>query len=167
MYPKKTQSKQKTKNSLHNTTTQCAGEEVQWEAIFIHRWASRVQCSAEVDRDPGEDLVPEQESQDQETPGVGAGETEVRLCSSHASTIWYSSITSSGSSQWSHASSSFSSSLHAQHWPPFLPIVVKNSKKILYYFDTKLWVLSSFSSIKAQIRPGLVVSDVWSPWVNL
>ena len=56
MHVKEAQAKQETKNPLHHRTTQRAGEEVPRETVFIHIRASRVQCRAETDRDPGEQL---------------------------------------------------------------------------------------------------------------
>ena len=66
VYSEETQGRQEAQDTLHQWPVEQAGAEVQWEELPLHRWASRLCCGAGVDRDPGEDLVPEQESQVQE-----------------------------------------------------------------------------------------------------
>ena len=70
MCASKTQSQQEAKNALHHRPAQRPGEEVQREAVFVNIREGRVLQRPQAERDTGQDLVPEQESKDQASPGV-------------------------------------------------------------------------------------------------
>lgn len=71
-----TQDQQEASHSLHHVSAARPGEEVQAEAVPVHRRAGRVLLLLDPDRDPGEDLVPESPGKSQEAPGGRAGETQ-------------------------------------------------------------------------------------------
>ena len=86
MFTEETQTQQKTSDPLHHSATQRLREEIQREAVPLHLREGRVRRQPPADRHPGQDLVPEQEGQGQETgggrglpdqPGVDRPEHEV------------------------------------------------------------------------------------------
>lgn len=84
----KTQDEQEAPNPLHHVPAACPGEEVSPEAVPFHRRARRVLQLVELDGNPGEDLVPEQESQSQAAAGGRAGETENGSQADAAPSFW-------------------------------------------------------------------------------
>lgn len=70
------QDQPKAPHSLHHVSAPGPGEEVQAEAVPVHRRAGRVLLLLDPDGDPGEDLVPESPGKSQEAPGGRAGETQ-------------------------------------------------------------------------------------------
>lgn len=71
----KTQDQPETPHSLHHVPAAGAGEEVQAEAVPVHRRAGRVLLLAHPHRDSGQDLVSEPPRESQEAAGGRAGET--------------------------------------------------------------------------------------------
>ena len=71
-----TQDEPKAPHAVHNVSAPGPGEEVQAEAVPVHRRAGRVLLLPDPDRDPGKDLVPESPGKSQEAPGGRAGETQ-------------------------------------------------------------------------------------------
>lgn len=67
--PAKTQDQQKAPHSLHHVPAAGPGEEVPPEAVPLHRRTRRVLQFPQLDGDPGENLVPEQESESQAAAG--------------------------------------------------------------------------------------------------
>ncbi|CAL8271279.1 unnamed protein product [Boreogadus saida] len=81
VFSEKTQDQPEAPHSLHHLPAAGPGEEVLPEAVPVHRRAGRVLLRADPIRDPGEDLVPEPQSQSQAAPGGRGGEAEDgRLC---------------------------------------------------------------------------------------
>lgn len=64
-----TQDEQKAPNPLHHLSAAGPGEEVPPEAVPFHRRARRVLQFPQLDGDPGQNLVSEQESQSQAAAG--------------------------------------------------------------------------------------------------
>lgn len=79
VYSKETQKQQETSHALHYLPAAGAGAQVSPEAVPLHRRESRVLQLAQPDGDPGEDLVPKQEGQSQETAGGRAGKVQTGL----------------------------------------------------------------------------------------
>lgn len=67
VYFKETQKQQETSHALHYLSTAGAGAQVSPEAIPLHRRESRVLQLSQPDGDSGQNLVPKQEGQSQET----------------------------------------------------------------------------------------------------
>lgn len=73
---KEAQDQPEAPHSLHHVSALGPGEEVQAEAVPVHRRARWVFLLPDPDRDPGEDLVPESPGKSQEAPGGRDGETQ-------------------------------------------------------------------------------------------
>lgn len=72
----KTQDQPETPHSLHHVAAAGPGEEVQTEAVPVHRREGRVFILLNPDRDPGQNLVSKPAGQSQEAPGGWAGEAQ-------------------------------------------------------------------------------------------
>lgn len=73
MYFKETQKQQETSDALHYLPAAGAGAQVPSETVPLHRRESRVLQLAQPDGDSGQNMVPKQESQSQETAGGRVG----------------------------------------------------------------------------------------------
>lgn len=71
-----TQDQQEASDPFHDIPAAGLGEKVPSEAVPVHRRARRVLQFPQLDRNPGQDLVSEQESQSQTTTGGGTRETK-------------------------------------------------------------------------------------------
>ncbi len=69
MHIKEAQAEPETADPIHHAAAHVAGEEVQGKAVPEHRGACRVLQQPQPDRDPGQDLVPEQEGKVKEATG--------------------------------------------------------------------------------------------------
>ncbi|KAG8230665.1 hypothetical protein J437_LFUL011303 [Ladona fulva] len=74
--PEEAQAQPKAPNAVHHSAAAITREEVPGEAISVHSGKGRVLLIATPHRDPGQDLVPEQEGKSEETSGGGAGEAQ-------------------------------------------------------------------------------------------
>lgn len=66
-------------HALQHLPAAVPGAQVQAETVPLHRRAGRVLQLPQPHRDSGQDLVPEQEGEGQETSGGRAGEIQMRL----------------------------------------------------------------------------------------
>lgn len=76
LFIEETQNQPKASHALHHVSAPGPGEEVQTEAVSVHRWAGWVLLLLDPDRDSGEDLVSEPQGKSQTAPGGWAGETQ-------------------------------------------------------------------------------------------
>ena len=150
MHVAETQAKQKAKNSIHHAATKCTWEKISREAIFVNSREGRVQCSTQVDWNPGQNLVPEQKSKDQEVAGVGTGATSFRVRSSYAPTIWYSSVTAPRSFERLQSSSCFLGCCllawcRSRLWATLLPMNIRDTLAKKFYKEFELSCASTIT----------------------
>lgn len=70
------QNQPKASHAFHHLAAPGSGEEVQAEAVPLHRRAGGILHLPDPDRDPSQDLVPEPKGQSQAAPGGRAGKTK-------------------------------------------------------------------------------------------